>query len=148
MISVNFHKLRVVGVIDGGVTINNDGFINSVQVIVNDETYDLLTGVNRYSEVYPILKADADFEEFEEWLDSWCNENPGSHWLSYRQTNEQLAESFEQINMLCLYQTFLWEGAYYGIISSIAGGILGYICTVYINAAMTETLQFEYCGGN
>ena len=41
-----------------------------------------------------------------------------------------------------LYKTFLWEGAYYGIIASIIGGILGYICTVFINAAATNSLQF------
>ena len=43
-----------------------------------------------------------------------------------------------------LYKTFLWEGAYYGIIASIIGGILGYICTVFINAARTNNLQFVY----
>ena len=41
-----------------------------------------------------------------------------------------------------LYKTFLWEGAYYGIIASIAGGIFGYICTIFVNAAATDTLQF------
>ena len=41
-----------------------------------------------------------------------------------------------------LYKTFLWEGAYYGMIASIIGGILGYICTIFINAATTNRLQF------
>ena len=41
-----------------------------------------------------------------------------------------------------LYKTFLWEGAYYGIIASAAGGVLGYICTVFVNAAVTDNLQF------
>ena len=40
-----------------------------------------------------------------------------------------------------LYKTFLWEGAYYGIIASIVGGLLGYLCTIFINAATTDTLQ-------
>ena len=29
-----------------------------------------------------------------------------------------------------LYKTFLWEGAYYGIIASVIGSVLGYVCTV------------------
>ena len=183
-ISVNGHELRIVGIADFSVSINNDGFVNGVQITVKDKMYDLLTGNNYYSEVYPTLKTNADNEQFETWLDSWCKENSGNHWLSYRQTAAQLEESFQQINMLCwglilfigligilniintvysnihtriaeigmqraigmsadsLYKTFLWEGAYYGIISSIAGGILGYICTIFVNAATTDCLQF------
>ncbi len=182
-IVVNGQKLRVAGVADTPVTINNEGFVNGVQIIVNDELYNSLTGVNRYAEVYPTLNPHADNERFEQWLDSWCGENPGSHWLSYQQTDAQLAESFAQINMLCwglilfigligilniintvysnihtriseigmqraigmsavsLYKTFLWEGAYYGIIASVVGGVSGYICTVFVNAATTDTLQ-------
>lgn len=183
-ISVNGYELRVVGIADAPVLINNDGFINGVQVIVNDKMYDLLTGNNHYSEVYPSLKQNANNVQFETWLDNWCKENPGSHWLSYLQTAAQLEESFQQIKMLCwglilfigligilniintvysnihtriaeigmqraigmsassLYKTFLWEGAYYGIIASIVGGILGYICTIFVNAATTDSLQF------
>lgn len=181
---VNGHKLRVAGIANEAVTINNEGFINGVQIIVNDKAYDVLTAKNRYSEVYPILKSNVKNEQFETWLNNWCKENTGSHWISYQQTTKQLEESFRQISMLCwgliffigligilnivntvysnlhtriaeigtqramgmstnsLYKTFLWEGAYYGIIASIIGGILGYICTVFINAAATNNLQF------
>lgn len=38
-----------------------------------------------------------------------------------------------------LYRTFLWEGAYYGLIASILGAILGYICTIFIGAAATDS---------
>ena len=183
-ISVSGYELRIVGIADAPVSINNDGFVNGVQIIVNDKMYDLLTDNNCYSEVYPTLKQTADNVQFETWLDSWCKENPGSHWLSYMQTAAQLEESFQQINMLCwgliffigligvlniintvysnihtriaeigmqraigmsansLYKTFLWEGAYYGIIASVVGGILGYICTMFVNAATTDSLQF------
>lgn len=183
-ISVNGHELRIVGIANAPVSINNDGFVNGVQIITNDKTYDLLTGNNRYAEVYPTLKSNADNEQFETWLENWCKENPGSHWLSYLQTAAQLEESFQQIKMLCwglivfigligilnivntvysnihtriaeigmqraigmstesLYKTFLWEGAYYGIIASIVGGILGYICSIFVNAATTDSLQF------
>ena len=41
-----------------------------------------------------------------------------------------------------LYKTFLWEGAYYGMIASVIGSVLGYICTLFINAASTDCLQF------
>ena len=40
-----------------------------------------------------------------------------------------------------LYQTFLWEGAYYAVIASVIGAVLGYICTIFVNAATTDTLQ-------
>lgn len=183
-ISVSGYELRIVGIADTPVSINNDGFVNGVQIIVNDKMYDLLTDNNCYSEVYPTLKETADNVQFETWLDNWVKENPGSHWLSYMQTAAQLEESFQQINMLCwgliffigligvlniintvysnihtriaeigmqraigmsansLYKTFLWEGAYYGIIASIVGGILGYICTIFVNAATTDSVQF------
>ena len=183
ILSVNGYEVRVVGVADFPVSINNEGFLNGVQMIVNDRVYDLLTGNDRYSEIYPALKPNADPAQFETWLDNWCKENPGSHWLSYLQTAAQLEESFQQINMLCwglilfigligilniintvysnihtriteigmqraigmsiksLYKTFLWEGAYYGIIASVIGGVLGYICTIFVNAAATDTLQ-------
>lgn len=184
ILSVNGYEVRVVGIADFPVSINNEGFINGVQIIVNDKMYDLLTSNNHYSEIYPTLKQNADNEQFETWLDNWCKENPGSHWLSYLQTAAQLEESFQQINMLCwglilfigligilniintvysnihtriaeigmqraigmsiksLYKTFLWEGVYYGIIASVIGGVLGYICTIFVNAATTDTLQF------
>lgn len=182
-ITVDGHPLRVAGITQVSVTINNGGYMNGVQIIVSDEVYDSLTGTDRYSEVYPTLRPETEQEGFTRWLEDWCSANPGSHWLSYQQTDSQLAESFEQIHMLCwglilfigligilniintvysnihtriseigmqraigmsvgsLYRTFLWEGAYYGLIASVAGGLLGYICTVFIGAATTDALE-------
>lgn len=40
-----------------------------------------------------------------------------------------------------LYLTFLWEGAYYAVIASCIGAVLGYVCTIFVNAATTDTLQ-------
>ena len=40
-----------------------------------------------------------------------------------------------------LYKTFLWEGAYYGIIAAVIGNIVGYICTIFVNAATTDKIQ-------
>lgn len=182
-ITVNGKKIRVAGIADSAVSINNEGWINGVQIWVSDELYDALTGSDRYAEVYPTLKQDADREQFETWLEDWCKENAGSHWLSYQMTAKQLEESFEQIKLLCygliffigligilniintvysnihtrvaeigmqraigmsagsLYRTFLWEGAYYGIIASVIGGVLGYLCTIVVDAAATDSLQ-------
>jgi len=40
-----------------------------------------------------------------------------------------------------LYKTFLWEGAYYGIIAAVIGNIVGYVCTIFVDAAATDTIQ-------
>lgn len=183
-IKVGNQTLRVAGIIDDPVEINNEGFVNGVQIIVCDTAYTVITGQTQYAEVYPTLTEKADVEQFETWLDEWCSRNTGSHWLSYLQSDAELAESFAQINMLCwglilfigfigvlniintvytnihtriseigmqraigmsktsLYKTFLWEGAYYGLIASAFGGLLGYICSVFIEAVASNTLQF------
>ena len=176
--------LRVVGIVDNPVTINNGGFVNGVQIIVCDAAYTAITGQKEYAEVYPTLLESADSEQFETQLDEWCDRNAGTHWLSYLQSDAELAESFAQINMLCwglilfigligvlniintvytnihtrvseigmqraigmskqsLYKTFLWEGAYYGITASLIGGLYGYLCSVFIEAAVNNTLNF------
>lgn len=41
-----------------------------------------------------------------------------------------------------LYKTFLWEGACYGLIASMIGGISGYLCSLLIGAATSNALQF------
>ena len=183
-ITVHGQEMRVAGIADNPVTINNEGFVNGVQVIVSDAAYDTLTGRTHYSELYPKLREGADAASFESQLEEWCRENPGSHWLSYRQSDAQLAESFEQIRLLCwglilfigligvlniintvytnihtrvyeigmqraigmstrsLYQTFLWEGAYYGLIASVFGAVCGYLCTIFIGAAAADHLYW------
>lgn len=123
VISLGGYQMRVAGVLDAPVTINNDGFLNGVQVIVSDEVYDVLAGNERYSEIYPTLKGDADAETFESWLDEWCGNAPGTHWLSYRQSDAQMEESFEQIRLLCVALII-----FVGVI-----GLLNIINTVYSN---------------
>jgi len=39
-----------------------------------------------------------------------------------------------------LYKTFLWEGAYYGIIAAVIGSLAGYVCTVFVSAAATNVV--------
>lgn len=168
---------------DGYLGIGNGGFTNGVQVIVDDSIYEQLTGKNTYSEFLPTLNAGADRENFDTFIEDFCEQTPGTTFLSYEETDQQLQESFAQIQMLAwglilfvgligilniintvytnihtrvteigmqraigmsagsLYKTFLWEGAYYGIVASVIGSVLGYICTIFIEAATSDTLQ-------
>lgn len=182
-LTVNGTPLQVAGIVSTPVTINNAGYINGIQILVSDSLYDTLTGKDSYSEIYPILYGEEKADTFEKWLQEWCDSNPGSHWLSYRQSDAQLAESFEQITLLSwglilfigligllniintvytsihtrvneigiqraigmsagsLYRTFLWEGAYYGLIASGIGAVTGWLCTFFVNAAAAEAWQ-------
>ena len=169
---------------DGYLGIGNGGFTNGVQVIVDDSIYEQLTGKNTYSEFLPTLNAGADRENFDTFIEDFCEQTPGTTFLSYEETDQQLQESFAQIQMLAwglilfvgligilniintvytnihtrvteigmqraigmsaasLYKTFLWEGAYYGIIAAGIGSVLGYVCTIFIEAATSDTIQF------
>lgn len=116
-------ELRVAALLDSPVTIGSSGFTNGVQILVSDALYCALTGSDRYAEVCPTLKKDADITAFEAWLDSWCGDDPGTQWLSYRQSSQEMAESFAQIKMLCWVLIAL-----IGVI-----GVLNIINTVYSN---------------
>lgn len=182
-ISVNGKNLRVVGVLDDPIMLENEGFINGIQIVVSDENYNLLTGLDRYVELYPTVAENANRDAVEQSITKIC-QSVGGTWMSYENTDNQLRESYEQIRLLAwglilfvgligvlniintvytnihtriteigvqraigmsagsLYKTFLWEGAYYGIVAVIVGGILGYICTIFINAAATDAVQF------
>lgn len=180
-ISVSNIELNVIDLCNNAITLENEGFVNGVQIIVFDTIYDQLTGKDTYSELYPTLTADADRETIEAELDQICTP-AGGHWLSYKNTDQQLKESYQQIKLLAwglilfigligvlniintvytnihtriteigiqraigmsaesLYKTFLWEGAYYGIIAAVIGAGTGYICTVFVMAATTDKL--------
>ena len=116
-------ELRVTALLDSPVTIGSSGFTNGVQILVSDALYCELTGSDRYVEVCPTLKKDADTTAFEAWLDNWCGDDPGTQWLSYRQSSQEMAESFAQIKMLCWVLIAL-----IGVI-----GVLNIINTVYSN---------------
>lgn len=180
-ISVAKRELKVLGICNA-VGLDNQGFVNGVQVVVFDTVYDELTGKNTYSELYPVLAAETDKQVLEQKIEQICNKTAGSRWLSYQNTDKQLEESYRQIKLLGwglilfigligllniinttytnlhtrvneigmqravgmsktgLYKTFLWEGAYYGIIASAAGAIAGYICTIMAEAAVTDKI--------
>lgn len=100
-ITIKGKTLDVVGIAEGAITINNEGYLNGVQIIVPNVLYDALVGDTNYGEIYPTLAENSDAALFETWLDNWCHENIGSHWLSYLMVDKELAESFEQIQLLC-----------------------------------------------
>lgn len=183
IISVSNTELAVLGNCDT-VGLDNSGFVNGVQVVVFDTVYDRLTGKNTYSELYVILEDGADTQDVEQKIKQVCSQTPGSRWLSYRNTDKQLEESYQQIKLLAwgliffigligllniinttytnihtrigeigiqraigmstgsLYRTFLWEGAYYGIIAGVIGTVTGYICTIFTEAAATDQITF------
>ena len=181
--AMELNVLKTLDGYDGYLGIGNGGFTNGVQVIVDDAIYERLTGKDTYSEFLPTLNEGADRENFDTFIEAFCNRIPGTTFLSYEETDQQLKESFAQIQMLAwglilfvgligilniintvytnihtrvteigmqraigmsagsLYKTFLWEGAYYGIIASVIGSVLGYVCTIFIEAATSDTLQ-------
>ena len=185
-ITVADRKLEVLYTLDGYdgyLSVGNNGFVNGVQVIVNEELYTALTGKSAYNELLPALVEGVDREDFDAVVEALARRTPGTLWLSYEDTDRQLAESFAQIHLLAwglilfvaligllniintvytsihtrvaeigmqraigmsagsLYRVFLWGGAYYGMIASVIGGIAGYLCTISVEAATTDTLR-------
>lgn len=45
------------------------------------------------------------------------------------------------MSAVSLYKTFLWEGAYYGIIATVIGSVAGYVCTVFIEAGPDNAIR-------
>lgn len=184
-ITVAGRELAVLATLDGYETylsVGNNGFFNGVQVIVNETLYAALTGKTAYAELLPTLAAGVDRGEYDAAVEDLARRVPGTLWLSYEDTDRQLAESFAQTRLLAwglilfvaligllnivntvytnihtrfreigmqraigmsvgsLYKTFLWEGAYYGLLASALGGVLGYVCAVLVSSATTDTL--------
>ncbi len=165
------------------IGISNSGFTNGVQVIVSDQLYPELTGTSAYNELLPTLANSANRESFDAVIEQLCQDIPGTTYLSYEETDRQLAESFEQVRLLAwglilfvaligllniintvytnihtrvaeigmqraigmsarsLFKVFLWEGAYYGLFAAVIGSMAGYICTIFVDAATTDTIQ-------
>ena len=59
-IQLGSRALRVIGIIDTPITINNEGFTNGVQLIVNEEIYCSLMQDDTYSEIYLTLQDGVD----------------------------------------------------------------------------------------
>lgn len=182
-ITVNDQHLEVVYITEQAVSIENTGFTNGIQVITTNDGFKNLVSTDLITECYLTLNIDADRQQIETMLQDICDEYVGSRWLSYEDTDQQLKDSYAQINFLAwgiilfvgligllniinttytniysqqheigvqralgmniwsLYKMFLWEGAYYSIVATIFGAILGYGCAVLIGAAVTNNLE-------
>lgn len=125
-ITIAGKKLRVLLALNGYddfFSVGNNGFCNGVQVLVSDRLYPQLTGAQDYAEFRPVLNADADRETFEQTIDNLCTRAAGTTWVSYEETDRQLAESGAQIRLLA-----------WGLILLIGLiGILNIVNTVYTN---------------
>ncbi len=108
---------------DGYLSVGNSGFINGVQVVVNKELYAALTGKTTYNELLPTLAEGVDRAEYDTEVAALAERVPGTIWLSYEDTDRQLAESFAQIKLLA-----------WGLILFVALiGLLNIVNTVYTN---------------
>ena len=185
-ITVAGQELTVLDTLDGYETylsVGNNGFINGVQIVVNESLYAALTGKTAYNELLPTLAESADREEYGAAVEALAGRVPGTLWLSFEDTDRQLEESFAQTRFLAwglilfvgligllniintvytnihtrvteigmqraigmstgsLFKVFLWEGAYYGMIAAVIGSIAGYICTIFVEAAISDELR-------
>ena len=179
-------ELTVLHTLDGYDTflsVGNNGFVNGVQVVVNEDLYTALTGKTAYNWLQPALAEGVDREDYDAAVEALAGRTPGTIWLSYEDTDRQLAESFAQIRLLAwglilfvaligllnivntvytnihtrvaeigmqraigmsagsLFRVFLWEGAYYGMIAAAIGSVAGYVCTIFVEAAVTDELR-------
>lgn len=125
-ITVAGQELAVLHTLDGYETylsVGNSGFINGVQIIVNEDLYTALTGKAFYNELLPALAKGVDRGEFDTVVEALAGRTPGTLWLSFEDTDRQLAESFAQIQLLA-----------WGLILFVALiGLLNIINTVYTN---------------
>lgn len=119
-------ELEVLYTLDGYETylsVGNNGFINGVQVIVNEDLYAALTGKTAYNWLLPALAEGVDREEYDRAVEALAGRVPGTLWLSYEDTDRQLAESFQQIQFLA-WGLILFVGLI---------GLLNIVNTVYTN---------------
>ena len=96
-INVAGTSLKVINTLDGYegyLGIGNSGFTNGIQVIVDDSIYSQLTGKNTYSEFLPTLNKNADRRSFDKFVEAFCGKIPGSTFLSYEKTEQQLKREF------------------------------------------------------
>lgn len=125
-ITVAGQRLTVLDTLDGYETylsVGNSGFVNGVQVIVNEDLYAALTGKTAYNELMPRLAENVDCMDFDAAVEALAERVPGTLWLSYEDTDRQLAESFARIQLLA-----------WGLILFVALiGLLNIVNTVYTN---------------
>ena len=108
---------------EGYLSVGNSGFVNGVQVIVSEDLYTALTGKRACNELLPTLAEGTSREAFDAVVEALAGRVPGTLWLSFEDTDRQLAESFAQIRLLA-----------WGLILFVALiGLLNIVNTVYTN---------------
>ena len=131
-ITVAGRELEVLHTLDGYDTylsVGNSGFVNGVQIVVNEELYAALTGKTAYNWLLPALAEGVDREEYDGVVEALAERTPGTIWLSYEDTDRQLEESFAQIQLLA-----------WGLILFVALiGLLNIVNTVYTNIHIRVT---------
>lgn len=99
-ITINKNQLEIYSTIDKMFFLQGNGWLNGVDVIVYDSVYDTLTNKDKFNQINIYAKDKSDLEQIRLSIEQICKNNPGSHWISYIESDKQLKESFKQIEFL------------------------------------------------
>lgn len=99
-ITINKKQLDIYSTVDKMFFLQGNGWVNGVDVIVYDSVYNTLTNKNKFNQINIYAKDKSDLEQIRLSTEQICENNPGSHWISYIESDKQLKESFKQIELL------------------------------------------------
>ena len=99
-ITINKKQLDIYSTVDKMFFLQGNGWINGVDVIVYDSIYNTLTNKNKFNQINIYAKDKSKLEQIRLSIEQICENNPGSHWISYIESDKQLKESFKQIEFL------------------------------------------------
>ncbi|VIF71120.1 ABC transporter permease [Clostridioides difficile] len=99
-ITINKKQLDIYSTVDKMFFFQGNGWVNGVDVIVYDSVYNTLTNKNKFNQINIYAKDKSDLEQIRLSIEQICENNPGSHWISYIESDKQLKESFKQIELL------------------------------------------------
>ncbi|VIG18237.1 ABC transporter permease [Clostridioides difficile] len=99
-ITINKKQLDIYSTVDKMFFLQGNGWVNGVDVIVYDSVYNTLTNKNKFNQINIYAKDKSDLEQIRLSIEQICENNPGSHWISYIESDKQLKESFKQIELL------------------------------------------------
>ncbi|ENY8314393.1 TPA: ABC transporter permease [Clostridioides difficile] len=99
-ITINKKQLDIYSTVDKMFFLQGNGWINGVDVIVYDSVYNTLTNKNKFNQINIYAKDKSKLEQIRLSIEQICENNPGSHWISYIESDNQLKESFKQIEFL------------------------------------------------
>lgn len=99
-ITINKKQLDIYSTVDKMFFLQGNGWINGVDAIVYDSVYNTLTNKNKFNQINIYAKDKSKLEQIRLSIEQICENNPGSHWISYIESDKQLKESFKQIEFL------------------------------------------------